>query len=183
MTVYIFLYFCHNTYHRYICPVLHNNRLPDSYLETSFVVGRIGGTYVRADFSRIYRTMFRFYYCRRINRSYDRPFYYSQICRNYPHSRSYIAVRRHHILGNRTWKPVLSFSLEYPVRHPFLILYGLFSGIFLGGWIMALAEMADIFPIFARRSRFQRGLSFTILCIAAGKTVGALIYYYNGWLP
>ena len=37
---------------------------------------------------------------------------------------------------------------------------------------MALAEMADIFPIFARRSRFQRGLSFTILCIAAGKTVG-----------
>ena len=64
-----------------------------------------------------------------------------------------------------------------------LLLYGLFSGIFLGGWIMALAEMADIFPIFARRSRFQRGLSFTILCIAAGKTVGALIYYYNGWLP
>ena len=88
MTVYIFLYFCHNTYHRYICPVLHNNRLPDSYLETSFVVGRIGGTYVRADFSRIYRTMFRFYYCRRTNRSYDRPFYYSQICRNYPYSRS-----------------------------------------------------------------------------------------------
>lgn len=118
MTVYIFLYFCHNTYHRYICPVLHNNRLPDSYPKTSFVVGRIGGTYVRADFSRIYRTMFRFYYCRRTNRSYDRPFYYSQICRNYPHSRSYIAVRRHHILGNRTWKPVLSFSLEYPIRHP-----------------------------------------------------------------
>ena len=173
MTVYIFLYFCHNTYHRYICPVLHNNRLPDSYPKTSFVVGRIGGTYVRADFSRIYRTMFRFYYCRRTNRSYDRPFYYSQICRNYPHSRSYIAVRRHHIL----------FHWNIRFGTPFLILYGLFSGIFLGGWIMALAEMADIFPIFARRSRFQRGLSFTILCIAAGKTVGALIYYYNGWLP
>lgn len=127
--------------------------------------------------------MFRFYYCRRTNRSYDRPFYYSQICRNYPHSRSYIAVRRHHILGNRTWKPVLSFHWNIRFGTPFLILYGLFSGIFLGGWIMALAEMADIFPIFARRSRFQRGLSFTILCIAAGKTVGALIYYYNGWLP
>lgn len=66
---------------------------------------------------------------------------------------------------------------------PFLILYGLFSGIFLGGWIMALAEMADIFPVFARRIRFQKGLSFTILCIAAGKTVGSLIYYYNGWIP
>ena len=32
-----------------------------------------------------------------------------------------------------------------------LLLYGLFSGIFLGGWIMALAEMADVFPIFSRR--------------------------------
>ena len=55
--------------------------------------------------------------------------------------------------------------------------------IFLGGWIMALAEMADIFPIFARRIRFQKGLSFTILCVAFGKAVGSLIYYYNGWLP
>ena len=73
----------------------------------------------------------------------------------------------------------LFFLFHWNIRFgtPFLILYGLFSGIFLGGWIMALAEMADIFPIFARRIRFQRGLSFTILCIAAGKTVGALIYY------
>ena len=46
-----------------------------------------------------------------------------------------------------------------------------------------LAEMADIFPIFARRIRFQKGLSFTILCVAFGKAVGSLIYYYNGWLP
>ena len=36
-----------------------------------------------------------------------------------------------------------------------LILYGLFAGIFLGGWIMALAEMADVFPIFSRRIRIS----------------------------
>ena len=50
----------------------------------------------------------------------------------------------------------LFFLFHWNIRFgtPFLILYGLFSGIFLGGWIMALAEMADIFPIFARRSRF-----------------------------
>ena len=75
------------------------------------------------------------------------------------------------------------FQWNIPAGTPFLILYGLFSGIFLGGWIMALAEMADIFPIFARRIRFQKGLSFTILCVAFGKAVGSLIYYYNGWLP
>ena len=183
MTVYIFLYFCHNTYHRYICPVLHNNRLPDSYPKTSFVVGRIGGTYVRADFSRIYRTMFRFYYCRRttglmIGLSIIPR--YAGITHTADHILLYEDITFWGTeLGN------LFFLFHWNIRFgtPFLILYGLFSGIFLGGWIMALAEMADIFPIFARRSRFQRGLSFTILCIAAGKTVGALIYYYNGWLP
>jgi len=36
------------------------------------------------------------------------------------------------------------FQWNIPAGTPFLILYGLFSGIFLGGWIMALAEMADI---------------------------------------
>ena len=65
----------------------------------------------------------------------------------------------------------------------FLILYGLFSGIFLGGWIMALAEMADVFPIFTRRIRFQKGLSIVVLCVALGKTTGSLIYYFNRWLP
>lgn len=75
------------------------------------------------------------------------------------------------------------FQWELPLGDPFLIFYGVFSGIFLGGWIMALAEMIDIFPIFARRIRFQKGLSLTILCVALGKTFGSLIYYYYGWLP
>ena len=48
----------------------------------------------------------------------------------------------------------------------FLLLYGLFSGIFLGGWILALAEMADIFPIFSRRLRLTFGLPILIICVA-----------------
>ena len=36
-----------------------------------------------------------------------------------------------------------------------LLLYGLFSGIFLGGWIMALAEMAYVYPIFSRRIKLN----------------------------
>lgn len=75
------------------------------------------------------------------------------------------------------------FEWKISLGFPFLILYGLFSGIFLGGWIMALAEMADVFPIFSRRIRFRKGLSFTVLCVALGKTIGSLIYYYQGWLP
>ena len=46
----------------------------------------------------------------------------------------------------------------------FLILYGLFSGLFLGGWIM-------------------EGLPKVILSIALGKTLGSLFYYYKEWFP
>lgn len=74
------------------------------------------------------------------------------------------------------------FQWKIPGGSAFLILYGIFSGIFLGGWIMALAEMADVFPIFARRIHFSQGLPKVILCIAAGKTLGSLFYYFHRWM-
>ena len=65
----------------------------------------------------------------------------------------------------------------------FLILYGLFSGIFLGGWIMALAEMADVFPIFSRRIKLTNGIRLIVIAVALGKTLGAIYYFYKRWFP
>ena len=48
---------------------------------------------------------------------------------------------------------------------------------------MALAEMADVFPIFSRRIKFSEGLPKAILAVALGKTIGSLIYYFMGWVP
>ncbi|MCI9198042.1 MAG: stage V sporulation protein AB [Lachnospiraceae bacterium] len=59
--------------------------------------------------------------------------------------------------------------------------YGLFSGIFLGGWILALAEMADIFPVVARRLKFKHGIPAVIIAIALGKMTGSLWFFYKGW--
>lgn len=81
------------------------------------------------------------------------------------------------ILGNLFY---LS-GIVLPLGTPFLILYGMFSGIFLGGWILALAEIADVFPIFSRRIRFTEGMPLVIICITLGKTAGSLLYYYQGW--
>lgn len=64
-----------------------------------------------------------------------------------------------------------------------LILYGLFSGIFLGGWIMALAEMADVFPIFSRRIKLTNGIRLVVIAVALGKTLGSLYYFYRRWFP
>ena len=64
-----------------------------------------------------------------------------------------------------------------------LILYGLFSGIFLGGWIMALAEMADVFPIFSRRIKLTNGIRWVVIAVAFGKAFGSLYYFYKRWFP
>ena len=49
------------------------------------------------------------------------------------------------LLGTVTGNLFYLFQWKLPLGSPFLMLYGIFSGIFLGGWIMALAEMADVF--------------------------------------
>ena len=73
------------------------------------------------------------------------------------------------------------FPLRLPLGTPFLIMYGTFSGIFLGGWILALSELADIIPIFTRRLRFRVGIPVLILSLAIGKTLGNLLFYYFRW--
>lgn len=63
----------------------------------------------------------------------------------------------------------------------FLLIYGLFAGIFVGCLALAIAEMLDSIPIFARRMKFRHGVGIVILCMAIGKALGSLIYFINGW--
>lgn len=55
--------------------------------------------------------------------------------------------------------------------------YGIFAGMFIGCLALAIAEMLDSIPIFARRISFRHGLGFAILGMAAGKLCGSLIYF------
>ena len=63
----------------------------------------------------------------------------------------------------------------------FFIVYGVFAGIFVGCLALAIAEMLDSIPIFARRMKFRHGIGIVILCMAIGKTVGSLIYFWKGF--
>ncbi|MCM1048609.1 MAG: stage V sporulation protein AB [Clostridiales bacterium] len=58
-----------------------------------------------------------------------------------------------------------------------LILFGVFSGIFVGCLALAIAEMLNTIPIFSRRIGFRHGLGLAILAVALGKLVGSLIYF------
>ena len=85
------------------------------------------------------------------------------------------------LLGTVLGNLYFLFRFPIPLGKPFLILYGTFSGIFLGGWILALAEMADVFPIFSRRIRLTEGMPVIIIAVALGKLLGSMLFYYYGW--
>ncbi|MCM1266599.1 MAG: stage V sporulation protein AB [Bacteroidales bacterium] len=58
-----------------------------------------------------------------------------------------------------------------------LIVFGLFAGIFVGCLALAIAEMLNTIPVFARRIGFRHGLGAAILSVALGKLCGSLIYF------
>ena len=79
----------------------------------------------------------------------------------------------------------LFFLYRWPIPGGmvFLGLCGLFSGIFLGGWIMALAEMADVFPIFSRRIKLTNGIRLVVIAVALGKALGSLYDFSQRGFP
>lgn len=61
-----------------------------------------------------------------------------------------------------------------------LAVYGLGAGMFLGAWILALAEMVDVFPIAIRRLKIKVEVPLIIVTVAAAKICGSLLYFYQG---
>lgn len=81
------------------------------------------------------------------------------------------------IIGN-----ILSvYQFVLPLGNVGAGIFGIFSGIFVGAWAMALTEIVNIVPIFARRIDMRRGLQLVIVSMCIGRTIGSLIYYYYRW--
>lgn len=59
-----------------------------------------------------------------------------------------------------------------------LAVYGIFSGIFLGSWIVALGEVVDIYAILVRRMGLVKGIGLVILSMAFGKVIGSLYFFF-----
>lgn len=81
------------------------------------------------------------------------------------------------ILGNLVWV----YGIPLRIGWGFLFIFGLFGGIFVGCWSMALAEVLDVFPIFIRRVRLIRLVPWLVGGMAFGKGLGALLFFYKGW--
>lgn len=59
-----------------------------------------------------------------------------------------------------------------------LAVFGVFAGMFVGSLALAIAEMLDAIPIFARRVSFRHGIGLAVLAMAAGKLCGSLLYFF-----
>lgn len=58
-------------------------------------------------------------------------------------------------------------------------LYGILSGMYLGCFVVALAETIQVIPILVRRGRLKEGMGIIIICMALGKAIGGLIYFFS----
>lgn len=85
------------------------------------------------------------------------------------------------MLGGVLGNIVLLYETPLTFISPLLGVFGLFSGIFVGCWAIALAEVLNVFPIFLRRINVTKGIAFIILGIAIGKVLGGCVYFFFGW--
>lgn len=69
------------------------------------------------------------------------------------------------------------FNFELPLGVWILIIYGMFSGVFVGCLSVALAEVVKVIPVFAKRINLKYGLPFVILSFAIGKLLGAFYQF------
>lgn len=81
------------------------------------------------------------------------------------------------ILGNLFF----IYGISIPKGEWLLPIFGIFAGIFAGCWAMALAEILNVFPIFIRRLRLLKSIPYIIAGMAAGRGIGALLFFYNRW--
>lgn len=60
----------------------------------------------------------------------------------------------------------------------FLMIIGGFAGVFVGCLALALAELLDSVPIFARRVKYKKNFKPVLWSIALGKLCGSLVYFW-----
>lgn len=81
------------------------------------------------------------------------------------------------ILGNIMYV----YQISIPYGTLLIPVVGVATGIFVGAWAMALAEILNVFPIFVRRVKLVRCIPWAIIGMALGKGVGALVFFLRRW--
>ena len=84
-------------------------------------------------------------------------------------------------IGSSSMMQWLSDGAQLSAGGGLLGIFGIFSGIFVGCWAMALAEILNVFPVFMRRARIVRYIAAFTISVALGKGLGAGLFFFRGW--
>ena len=79
------------------------------------------------------------------------------------------------ILGNVLYL----YHVNLPVGYVGLAVTGLFFGIYLGSWIVALGEVLNLFAIMLRRTGLKGGIGWIIIVMALGKMCGSVVQFWG----
>lgn len=85
------------------------------------------------------------------------------------------------VTGGIVGNIVSIFNIDVHIGIIVVVVFGLFSGMFVGWLHLALAETLSVFSVGFRRLKLKYGIGCTIFSIGLGKLFGALIYFFNGW--
>lgn len=86
------------------------------------------------------------------------------------------------LLGALAGNLVFLFHFPVPIGIFGELLFGIFSGMFVGCLAIALAEVLQVFPVLMRRIHIYKGLGLIIITTALGKTLGSLLQFWMGWV-
>ena len=70
------------------------------------------------------------------------------------------------------------FKWQLPIGYAGLMVFGLFSGIFVGCLAMSLAETVKVIPVMLERTKLAVGLPSLILAMALGKALASFYQLY-----
>lgn len=85
------------------------------------------------------------------------------------------------LLGGTAGNLVTLFDFPMQVGLLGQILPGLFFGIYIGCFYMALAEALHAVPVLMRRTNIKKGAGTILLSMAIGKSLGAFLYFFFNW--
>lgn len=76
------------------------------------------------------------------------------------------------IVGATIGNLLFLFEFKFLIGGIGLVLYGFFSGCYVGCLAVALEEVLQVFPIITRRIKLTVGMPFIVLALAIGKGIG-----------
>lgn len=91
----------------------------------------------------------------------------------------YLMTYENFFIGGTIIGNLLSFyKVNIPIGTIGLILFGCFSGIYVGCMSVALAEVVKTVPIMSRRLNIRKGLPYFVIALALGKLIGTFVQYF-----